>query len=80
MKFFLFVCILIFNFSIFSQDSFEEIIRKGTGHVTVNYRSAESFIFKDQSQSFVNFLENVTREDFDQYLDCDLIFYKCTKL
>ena len=31
----------------------------------------------DRSQSFVNFLENVTKDDFDEYLDCDLIFYKC---
>ena len=34
---------------------------------------------EDRSQSFVNFLENVTKDDFDEYLDCDLMFYKCTQ-
>ena len=32
---------------------------------------------EDRSQSFVNFLENVTKDDFDESLDCDLIFYTC---
>ena len=35
---------------------------------------------EDRSQSFVNFLENVTKDDFDEYLACDLIFYKCTQI
>jgi len=29
---------------------------------------------EDRSQSFIQFLENVTKDDFDEYLDCDLIF------
>jgi len=32
---------------------------------------------EDRSQSFVQFLDNVTRDDFDEHLDCDYIFYKC---
>ena len=32
---------------------------------------------EDRSQAFLQFLENVTKDDFDQSLDCDLIFYKC---
>ena len=32
---------------------------------------------EDRSQAFLQFLENVTRDDFDQSLDCDLMFYKC---
>ena len=32
---------------------------------------------EDRSQSFVQFLENVSTNDFDESLDCDLIFYKC---
>ena len=32
---------------------------------------------EDRSQSFIQFLENVTKDDFDEYLDCDMIFYKC---
>ena len=32
---------------------------------------------EDRSQSFVQFLENVSTSDFDENLDCDLIFYKC---
>lgn len=29
---------------------------------------------EDRSQSFIQFLENVTKDDFDEYLDCDMIF------
>ena len=32
---------------------------------------------EDRSQSFIKFLENVTKDDFDESLDCDLIFYTC---
>ena len=32
---------------------------------------------EDRSQAFLQFLENVTRDDFDQSLDCDVMFYKC---
>ena len=32
---------------------------------------------EDRSQSFVQFLENVSTSDFDENLDCDMIFYKC---
>ena len=32
---------------------------------------------EDRSQSFMQFLENVSTNDFDEKLDCDLIFYKC---
>ena len=32
---------------------------------------------EDRSQAFLQFLENITRDDFDQSLDCDLIFYRC---
>lgn len=32
---------------------------------------------EDRSQSFIKFLENVTNDDFDESLDCDLIFYTC---
>ena len=32
---------------------------------------------EDRSQAFVQFLDNVTKDDFDQSLDCDLLFYKC---
>ena len=31
----------------------------------------------DTSQSYINFLNNVISDDFDETLDCDLIFYKC---
>merc|ERR550532_1135658 len=31
----------------------------------------------DTSQSYINFLNNVTSDDFDESLDCDLIFYQC---
>merc|ERR1712110_716358 len=32
---------------------------------------------EDRSQSFIKFLENVTKDDFDESLDCDFIFYAC---
>ena len=32
----------------------------------------------DSSQSYSNFLNNVVTDDFDETLDCDLIFCKCT--
>ena len=32
---------------------------------------------EDDSSSFSDFLNNITRDDFDETLDCDLIFYKC---
>ena len=31
----------------------------------------------DTSQAFVTFLDNVTEDDFDETLDCDLLFYEC---
>ena len=31
----------------------------------------------DISQSYINFLNNVIADDFDETLDCDLIFYQC---
>ena len=34
---------------------------------------------EDTSQSYSDFLANVVRDDFDETLDCDLIFYKCTQ-
>ena len=34
---------------------------------------------EDRSQSFVQFLDNVSSDEFDEKLDCDLIFYKCSK-
>ena len=32
---------------------------------------------EDTSQSYINFLNNVITDDFDETLDCDLIFYQC---
>ena len=32
---------------------------------------------EDRSQSFIQFLENVTKDDFDEHLECDYIFYQC---
>ena len=32
---------------------------------------------EDTSLSYINFLNNVTADDFDETLDCDLIFYQC---
>ena len=31
----------------------------------------------DTSQTYINFLDNVIADDFDETLDCDLLFYRC---
>ena len=32
---------------------------------------------EDYSQSYSNFLNSVVNDDFDEKLECDVIFYKC---